>query len=410
MKSSTCLALERRTETPTEVREAEAAEVDVARRKRAGAPDGERRRDRLDRSSHRPSGFLFGALACALVTAGCLPDPEELETVTLTVDPSGGPVFLDLVAGTEVAEADGWDVQVDGWNLFLNGGESGDGKAGGIDMELLDLELQFEEMNRKNQLVWFLFFDSYACALSDWWWYGLDGTHTLFSNYHAYVVRSGGVDYAVQMLDYYSAESGAVEAGYPEFRWAEIPTDGGDPVVEVVELDATAGGLSADPDDPANAWTYFSFATGEVELTDSEALASDAWDLGFKRFNIKSNSGPSGPGDVVTVDPDRNRGETGEEVLEFTPESQEQWFLDAVADWDADASHPFVEDAVQPVLRRWYRGLPGDTQDPPELWEGRWFLATDRTGEEVAKLRVTSFEGEDAGAPTSITLEWALMP
>ena len=47
--------LETRPGTPTEVREAEAAEVDVARRKRAGALDGERRRDRLDRSSHRPS-------------------------------------------------------------------------------------------------------------------------------------------------------------------------------------------------------------------------------------------------------------------------------------------------------------------------------------------------------------------
>ena len=53
--------LETRPGTPTEVREAEAAEVDVARRKRAGALDGERRRDRLDRSAPRPRGFLVGS-------------------------------------------------------------------------------------------------------------------------------------------------------------------------------------------------------------------------------------------------------------------------------------------------------------------------------------------------------------
>ena len=123
----------------------------------------------------------------------------------------------------------------------------------------------------------------------------------------------------MQILDYYRVTDGAVEAGYPEFRWAEIPTDGSEPMVEVVDLDATAGGVSADADDPANRWTYFSFDAGEVELSDEEALTSTDWDLGFKRFNIKSNSGPSGPAGVVTVDPDRGRGETGEEVLEFTP-------------------------------------------------------------------------------------------
>ncbi|MCO4770512.1 MAG: HmuY family protein [Deltaproteobacteria bacterium] len=349
---------------------------------------------------------LLSLLAAGLL--GCPTGPDELETVTVTLENGTG--FVDLQGGSAVAEADGWDIKLDGWNLFLNGGESGNEKAGGIDMELLDLEMQFEDMNRRNQIVWFLFFDSYACALSDWWWYGLDGTHTLFSNYHAYVVRRDDRDFAVQILDYYRVIDGAVEAGYPEFRWAEIPTDGSEPVVSTVDLDATAGGLSADPDDPSNQWTYFSFDGGELALTDSEALADDTLDLGFKRFNIKSNSGPSGPASVTSVDPDRERGETGEEVMDFTAANQEQWFLDSVDAWDGGDTQPFVEDAVQPVLRRWYQGLPGSADEPVSLWDGRWFLATDRTGEQIAKLRVIGFEGDAAAGPDSLTLEWAVLP
>mgnify|MGYP000132332532 CR=1 FL=1 len=352
------------------------------------------------------STLRFAAAALATLLLGCPSGPDPVETITLTLSDGD---FVDLRSGEIVSEADGWDLSVDGWNLFLNGGESGAGKAGGIDMELLDFTLAFEDMNRRNQIVWFLFYDSYACALSDWWWYALDGTHTLFSNYHTYVVRVGDVDYAVQLLDYYRVEDGAVEAGYPEFRWAEIPTDGSPHVVVTEDLDATAGGVSADADDPANRWTYFSFETGEVELSDEEALTSEAWDLGFKRFNIKSNSGPSGPKGVLTVDPDRERGETEEEVLDFTPENQEEFFDSGITAWDADGNHPFVEDSVQPVLRRWYRGLPADAADPPTLWEDRWFLAQDRDGETINKLRVLSFEGTDEAGPTSVTIEFAVL-
>ena len=348
----------------------------------------------------------------ALLASGCLPDdpignaPLETTTVTLT-DLGAGPQSIDLADGLVTGE---WDLQADGWNLFLNGGESGDGKAGGIDMELLDLELPFEEMNRRNQLVWFLFFDSYACALSDWWWYALDGTHTLFSDFHVYIAQRGDRHFAVQILDYYRVIDGTAAAGYPEFRWAEIPTDGADPVITVEDLDATAGGLSADADDPSNQWTYFSFDAGVLDLTDAESLASSDWDLGFKRFNMKSNSGPSGPGGVLTVDPDRERGETAEEVLAYTPEGQLGYFEQRIDAFDPLDDHPFVEDAVQPVVRRWHRGLPGSAAEPVSLWEGRWFLVTDRTGGEVAKLRVTDFSGSDAAGPDSLTLEWAILP
>lgn len=350
-------------------------------------------------------------LLIALLLAGCLPDEpigqEPVETVTITLT---GDAFVDFASGELVEESAGWDLRLAGWNLFLNGGESGPGKAGGIDMELLDLDLQFEDMNRRNQVIWFFFFDSYACALSDWWWYALDGTHTLFSNFHPYVVRRGGVDYMVQILDYYDVVEGAAEAGFPEFRWAEVPDDPATaPDLQTQQINAQAGGLGADADDPANRWSYFSFTDGVLDLSDAEALASDAWDLGFKRFNIKSNSGPSGPAGVVTADTDPERGEQPDEVLEFTPGNQAGYFGDAIEAWAQGGDADFREDDVLPVVRRWHHGRPG-SDTPPTLWEGRWFLVTDRSGEPLLKLRVVDFEGEDPAGPESLRIEFGFIP
>ena len=348
--------------------------------------------------------------AALIATAACLPEGPGVqevptETVSFALD-DGEPRYLDLLSGE--ADDGAWDLRAQGWDLFLNGGESGDGRAGGIDMELLDLTMPFEELSRKNQILYFFFYDSYACALSDWWWYALDGTHTLFSNYHVFVVRRGGRDIAFQMMDYYRVIDGSAEAGYPHFRWAEIPADGAEPDLTETELDATAGGLGAAADDPANRWTYFSFDEGVVDLTDVESLDDDRWDLGFKRFNIKSSSGPSGSSEVLTWDFDRDRGEEADDVLGFTPDGELPRLLQRIDDWEPAAELPFEEDRVRPVVRRWYTGAPG-TDQTPALDPDRWFLVSDRSGLGLAKLRVIEVVGEDPAGPESITLEWALL-
>lgn len=62
----------------------------------------------------------------------------------------------------------------------------------------------------------------------------------------------------------------------------------------VLFVDASAGGLGGQDDFP---WVYISLATGAAAaLSDLEALKSNAWDLAFKRFVIRTNSGDSGPG------------------------------------------------------------------------------------------------------------------
>lgn len=310
---------------------------------------------------------------------------------------------LDLGTAALVDEASGWDLRMEGWNLFLNGGESGDGRAGGIDVDLLDLDLQYEELLRKNQLLYFFFFDSYGCPLSDWWWYGIDGTHTLFSNYHTYVVRQGDRSWAWQMLDYYRDIDGTAVAGYPSFRWRELGV--GDSPIQVAEVDATAGGLDADADDPDNRWAYFDFDRGELDLSDEQSLDETAWHLAFKRFRVKSNSGPSGPGGVVSLDWDQDRSETPEDVLMFSPSTELPRFEARAAAWLDEPTDAFEEDRVRPVIERWHDG----SGEAATVDHARWFLVGDRDGELLAKLRVLDLEAPTPDGPGAVTLQWALL-
>jgi HmuY protein len=71
-----------------------------------------------------------------------------------------------------------------------------------------------------------------------------------------------------------------------------IITDGA--AERTLYVDASAGGINGQDAFP---WVYLSLATGQrVALTDIDALSSKAWDLAFKRFVVRTNSGDSGPG------------------------------------------------------------------------------------------------------------------
>jgi hypothetical protein len=66
------------------------------------------------------------------------------------------------------------------------------------------------------------------------------------------------------------------------------------PLERTIYVDASAGGINGQDQNP---WVYVSLAAGQaVRLTDIEALVSRNWDLAFKRFIVRTNSGDSGPG------------------------------------------------------------------------------------------------------------------
>ncbi len=84
----------------------------------------------------------------------------------------------------------------------------------------------------------------------------------------------------------------------------------------VSQVDATAGGYGNSSQNP---WVYARFTdTGleKVAIDDWAALESTDWDIAFKRFGIRLNSGVSGPGCVVGA---ALVGESYDGVTEFNP-------------------------------------------------------------------------------------------
>lgn len=89
-------------------------------------------------------------------------------------------------------------------------------------------------------------------------------------------------DQSISMLDYFDTVSPAAV------------TEEGTTAGEFTTLiDATAGGMT-----PSQAYVYARFTETElekVEISDEDALFSSDWDIAFRRFIIRLNSGVSGP-------------------------------------------------------------------------------------------------------------------
>ncbi len=125
-------------------------------------------------------------------------------------------------------------------------------------------------------------------------WYDYDpSTHQLTPKERVYVIESTEGDYfALAIVDYYSPET--AEAGWPAFEWKPVDPPAAVLAPQTVAVDAS------DPD----TWVRFSFETGAV-VDDG----GDGWDLAFRRTQLATNSGTSGPGmggaadaEVLTID------------------------------------------------------------------------------------------------------------
>ncbi|MFT5354139.1 MAG: hypothetical protein ACI9KE_001340 [Polyangiales bacterium] len=186
----------------------------------------------------------------------------------------------------------------------------------------------------------------------DWYAYD-DTTHTLTARARAYALRSSlGRYYRLQFVDYYD---GAGSPAQVSFRWTSIDAPfSGDPDAGVTfdastpdagppETDAglPPGASRVDASD-SGAWTYFSFGTGLVTTDDAES--SDAWDLAFRRSEVRTNSGASGVGvgGVKAVEASFDAMATTD-TFDFA--------VDAIIDTGAPGSMPT---SLSPILRSWY--------------------------------------------------------
>lgn len=137
---------------------------------------------------------------------------------SVVLDGRTAPVYFDFATGA-VSDADNWDIQLDGFDLLVNGGVSGSGGAGALlsgstFAEVTDPSSAMASLYRGDQF-------GGVFAAHAWYRYNLDDNHTIFPTFDVYLVRRGTQVYKVQIIGYYNT---AGDARFVTFRYA--PLDG----------------------------------------------------------------------------------------------------------------------------------------------------------------------------------------
>ncbi len=176
----------------------------------------------------------------------------------------------------------------------------------------------------------------------------------------------------------------------------------------VHEIDASGGGLN-----PTDSYVYAKFTDdglAKVDVGDEEAFESMDWDIAFRRFIIRLNSGVSGPSCVSAA-----RTSGGTEFDEATVESDLNFHTEEY--FDAEASCAFVADGSG-------LGSPGVVMQ--NFWEypgcvkmtGNVYVIELASGQHV-KVQVLQYYGqgqagcdEDSTAGTqsgTVRVKWAFL-
>jgi hypothetical protein len=140
------------------------------------------------------------------------------EVQRVTLDGSGGRAWLDLVGGGGGTAA-AWDIALDGWDLRVNGGVSGDAQVGAV---LADES--FDAMADAGDAPASVYaVDAFGGVFDahPWYRYNLQGNHQIWPTYDVYLVRRGDDVWKVQLTGYYD------EAGNTRritFRYARLDT------------------------------------------------------------------------------------------------------------------------------------------------------------------------------------------
>lgn len=320
----------------------------------------------------RKTTWLFLALAAAgcadTLTPGDDPPPPEssgafthdtgVDGVTTTlVDATDAEAWqhLDLDTGAAVERDGDWELGFLRFRIRLNGGLTGDGGV-----FVTEMDGTFEEVSQAPDTGWSTdgpdgeadddtepdnLFNN---GSDDWYDYELE-THTLSPRPRVYCIASTERRYfKLELLAYYD-EAGS--PGFVRFRWAEVlapeaPVFPGDVPVDPPEPppvdpgpEIPADALAVPANDPSS-WVYVS-ATGGI-VTPASPQSSLEWDLAFRRTDIRTNSGTSGPGFAGA------REAPAEDLTEATTFG---YAVDEVVEGDRPGAAPT---SLNPALSRWY--------------------------------------------------------
>jgi hypothetical protein len=331
-------------------------------------------------------------------------DPTPKNSLTFDVAATRA-TYLDLGVPEVVEVADpktslAWDLALVGYDVLTNGGLSGPGDGWAFG----PLSVSFFAFPEEPIEVPFRILDGAGGTFLGW--YAYDGTtHTVYSRYHVYGVRSGDKLYKLQILGYYGDVEGAPVSALYQLRYAEVTSDGVGDTVEVLNLNGTLDGATPGPDVPSGC---LRLDTGETTLLSPNAAAeSPDWDICFRREAISVNGEIGGPGDVLGVDLDAlaTETETLSSVKKKTADSERARFeaLDyaALTAPDLEYRGDFVTSAF---TNKWV----DLSLDPPAPKPGVAFLVTGADGTSHYLIAFNGFEGADAEAPGTVRL--GIMP
>ena len=197
-----------------------------------------------------------------------------------------------VTAAAASAEASGWDLALQGSNVFTNGGASGGGRGAAFGPLSPPTLLSDTAPN-----VPFLTRDEPGGAFVDW--YAYDGeNHAVLSRFHTYGLRDAGRLWKLQITGYYAERDGQLVSGFYNLRYAELGVGSSSRVATLNEIDASVA--STDADAPSEC---VDLASGERRfLTPAEANTDLGWQLCFRRDAIRVNGGLGGLRGVEAVD------------------------------------------------------------------------------------------------------------
>jgi len=343
------------------------------------------------------------ALVSVLVLSACASEPvvgEESEepdagstrdgTLLEFEVPATGRIFLDLSEPAVVQAGDSleWDLAIEGYDVYTNGGASGPGA--GASFGPLSAPTFLSD---SAPAVPFLTRDEPGGAFLRW--YAYDGSdHSVLSRFHVYGIREGERFFKVQVLSYYAEESGAPVSGAFTVRYAEVTESGAGPTRVASALDAT---------EEQEATECLELGSGEsLRFTAEEARVSEAWHLCFRRESISVNGGSAGPRGVDAVDLDAasTDSELLDDVRRRTAQSELARFEAVDRERLTDPSLSYRPDGVTSAFSgRWLRtdGTAAEPQD--HVW---FVLGADGLSRYL--VRFDGFSGASAESPGRVAL------
>lgn len=174
------------------------------------------------------------------------------------------------------------------------------------------------------------------------------------------------------------------------------PASGGNNGIVSIDASSTAS------------YAYFDLAGGSV-VTIASPTTSTAWNLAFRRFEVRVNGGVAGPGNVSGYNLANNAAATSDQVLAFTPDNQKAAF-DSVGEADIPDDTAFVTERLVADPLAWLNFAGGaPTANTSAVWKVRR-----NTGGGYALFRAIGLtmggNSPETAVVDSVKIEWRYQP